>query len=154
IANSVQDQEVQNQFTAGDPLPSGGTLAPGFYLLDAGQHGGTGVDRVTFEVTRTALVVKRGSDDALVWAADLNDGSPVAGAALNILDGDGGVLATGTTAADGTAHLSIPHPENAVNSYTIYASLARAGEVALATQQWSQGASPYQQNIPFSPYPA
>ncbi|MHB8576167.1 MAG: Ig-like domain-containing domain, partial [Dehalococcoidia bacterium] len=153
VANAVQDQEVQNQLTVGDPLPSGGTLAPGLYLLDAHNPGPGLDDRVAFEVTRTGLVVKRGADDSLVWAVDLKDGTAVAGAPVTILGSDGASLATGTTGADGTAHISIPRPETRQNSYTIFAELSRPGDVALATQQWSDGANPYSLDIPVSYYP-
>src|SRR5581483_8581329 len=61
VAGYQQDQQVTTAVDLGTQrLASGGTLAPGLYLLDVSGAGSS--DRLALEITRTNLVVKRGVD--------------------------------------------------------------------------------------------
>jgi uncharacterized protein YfaS (alpha-2-macroglobulin family) len=150
VADFKPDQSFSTLVTLGDPLPSGGTLAPGLYLLDAANPRVQDPQRIALEVTRTSLVVKRGVDEALVWAADLGSGEPVANAPVTVLNASGAAIARGTTTADGVFRTPAPR----VTEYQdgpIYALLDRPDDTAFATQQWAR--TTYNPDVPTSFYP-
>jgi uncharacterized protein YfaS (alpha-2-macroglobulin family) len=151
VEDAQPNQAVQTQVTIGDLLPSGGTLAPGLYLLDVVRNnppaGASPVwDTVAFEVSRTNVAVKRGADDTLVWAADLSNGQPVASAPVTITDG------SGTTGADGTLLTTTPRVATSSDG-PLYVQVTRPDDVAFATQNWTGPAPPRVFNVSVSLYP-
>lgn len=94
------------------------------------------------------LTFKLGAADALVWAVDLPSQTPVAGAAVNLYDEAGNVLASGVTDANGLW-------QGALSPVTgqVYAMLAAPGDpnFALAANTWNSGFNAwdfgYQQNV-------
>ncbi len=155
VAGYQQDQQETTPIDLGtQTLPDGGTLAPGYYLLDASANGVTYQDRVALEITKTNLVVKRGVDSGLVWAVDLNTGQPVAGATVTLYDRSGAALASGQTAADGTFAAPLPRPDYSQNPPQLYAALDRPDDAAIASQDWTGTATqPYSKDFPVSLYP-
>lgn len=130
------------------PAAVNGQLAPGFYALDASAAGVTGRTRLALEVTHTNLLVKRGADSALVWAADLASGQPVAGAAVTLLDAGGRQLASGATGQDGVFEGRFTRTEGQQGGLAIWAALTRENDTALATDDWNESAAPFSFGFP------
>jgi len=100
------------------------------------------------EVSNIQLTFKISATDALVWAVDLRDNTPVSGAPLTLYAEDGSRLASGTTDADGVWHGSIPTQSNPYKNF--YAVLGQPGQenFALALSSWSQGVSGWEFDLP------
>ncbi len=120
----------------------GGTLEPGFYLLD------TDSPQVSQEYTyyynrRHILVVsplnltlKTGPKEAFIWATDLGSGAPVPNLTLNLFQYDGGSLGTVVTDQDGIARATIP---TARNTLVVYSEQP----FAAVAEGWGRGISPW-----------
>jgi len=93
-------------YTSVDLLPEDRGLEPGIYLIDLRadafkwnrwQH------RHLLIASPVNLTIKTAFDETLVWATDLNTGTPVAGLILRTYDGDGDPLDVSVTDRDGLA---------------------------------------------------
>jgi uncharacterized protein YfaS (alpha-2-macroglobulin family) len=94
-------------------------------------------------VSNVQVLFKLAATEALVWAVDLDDYSPVAGAPVTIYDTAGKVLATGTTDEQGIFRGEIPTLQDAYNVY--YAVVGAPGEenFGMALSSWSMGVNPW-----------
>ncbi|MHB8576384.1 MAG: Ig-like domain-containing protein, partial [Dehalococcoidia bacterium] len=124
-----------------------GPLQPGFYLLDANAAGQRRT-RIALEITHTNIVIKRGADSVLIWAADMASGSPIADATVTIFAGNGDRIAGGVTAADGTFASVIPRPLPNQGTPPLFALLERDADIAMASDAWSGSASPFSFGFP------
>jgi alpha-2-macroglobulin len=114
------DEDGQDIYLASE---TGGQLPLGLYWLTFGEeheckydllvngwyvtHRETGfLPQIGYAVTSANITVKRGTDDVFVWVTDLDDGSPVVGATVTVY-GDGEVIGSAVTAADGTASVPV-----------------------------------------------
>jgi len=90
-------------------------------------------------VSQVHLTFKQSATDALVWAVNLQDHSPVSGEAVSILDENGALLASGQTDAEGIFRATIPPQKDPYRN--IYAVVAQPGDghFGLALPYWSQG---------------
>jgi hypothetical protein len=75
-----------------------------------GQDGDVSEQLALVQFTELALTAKSGARETTVWVTALGDGTPVAGAAVNLLSRDGVSLGKATTDADGFARLPIAGP--------------------------------------------
>jgi len=132
------------------PISLGSDLTPGLYslLLSAPQtmqNGAYGQQKVFLAASNVNLTFKMGSQDALVWAMDLNSNQAVANAPLRIFREDGSLLASGVTDSQGLWHGSVPSPtqDNYYSSY--YAILGQPGDAnfGMALSGWSQEVAPW-----------
>ncbi|AXW37190.1 hypothetical protein CJO96_02235 [Ralstonia solanacearum] len=101
-----------------------GKLPAGLYIVEA-VIGAYRAHTLLF-VSDTVAVTKGTSQGMMVWTAERKSGKPVAGSAVSWTDGVG-VLASGTTQADGTAELRHVAPER---SYVL--GVDRAGGVFIS----------------------
>lgn len=146
--NSISNQSQQVG------LDLGGGLTPGIYALTLGapqlSHGGSyGREKAFLVASNINMTIKVGEKDALLWAVDMRDGSPVANAPLSIYRDDGTLLASGQTDADGLWHGDIP-PANKDQLYAnYYAVLGQPGDqnFGMALTNWNQEISSYNFNI-------
>ncbi len=93
-------------------------------------------------LTRVNLTFKRGARDALVWATQMEDGRPVAGAPVTIYDSGGALLAQGQTDAQGMFYAQNLPPDSAPNSFSpAVAVLAKPGDprFSLVRSDMNQG---------------
>jgi len=109
---------------AGNVMIPVGKLPAGLYIVEA-VIGAYRAHTLLF-VSDTVAVTKGTSQGMMVWTAERKSGKPVAGASVSWTDGVG-VLASGTTEADGTADLRHVSPER---SYVIGSD--RAGGVFIS----------------------
>ncbi len=77
-----------------------GALDPGFYYLVLDAPEGVSLSRILV-ATRTALTLKRAGDAVLVWAVDMQRGTPVAGMQLTFLSSEGEQVGAGLTDGQG-----------------------------------------------------
>lgn len=148
-ADPNQSQRVEIQVS-----PDGQPLASGLYLLRPkialeGWYSGPFV----LVVSSTQMTLKLSATEALVWAMDLESGTPTAGMPIQLLDEEGAPLASGQTGPDGVARLSFAPRDDPYR--TVYAVSGRPGDpdFSLAASNWNLGLEPYEFGIysSFSP---
>ncbi|MCS6801064.1 MAG: Ig-like domain-containing protein [Chloroflexota bacterium] len=133
----------------------GQPLGPGFYFLTAE---GAGVrDSQLLAVSRRALTVKLGANEALLWATDPATAQPVANAPVQAFFGPTQPLPMPQpvrTGADGVARFPLPGgpPPN------LWVLLDEPDGPSVVSASWSDGIEPWQFGIegelPLSPYRA
>ncbi len=130
------------------PLTTEDRLPPGLYLVRLSTAGlRYPPSPLLVASSRVQVTYKQGPTQALVWAVRLDDGTPVAGAAVRILDERGNLIAMGHTDADGlfqTEHDPLTDPyENT------YAVIGKPGEddFGLAVRSWNLGVAPWDFNL-------
>ncbi len=131
-----------NQSTAVDiPLTMGGApLSPGFYIL----RFNVGVKYIypgpyLLIVSSVNTTLKMSAIDALVWAVDLRDGSPLADQPVTIYAETGSVIASGETNRDGLFSAEFPPRRDVYD--TAFAIIGEPGEegFSAALTNWNQG---------------
>ena len=132
------------------PISLGSDLTPGLYYLTLSapqtmQNGSYGQQKVFLVASNTNLTFKIGSQDALVWATDLNNNQAVANTPLRIFRDDGSLLASGTTDSQGLWHGAVPTPTQDNYYSTYYAVLGQPGEAnfGMALSGWNQEIAPW-----------
>ncbi len=129
-------------YTPIDLLPNGGPIEPGIYVVDLSardvdwnrwQH------RHVLIASPVNLTLKTAEDETLVWATDLNTGSPVAGLILRAYDADGESVDVSITDRDGLA--TFPGSGSADWRGLTFASNV---PFALASTQWDDGISTWE----------
>lgn len=139
-----QSQIVEVPLAAED-----GSLEPGLYFLRLNvQVENIYAGPYLLVVGNTHLTLKLSATDALLWAVDLRDGTPVGGAPVTIYADEGVSLATGETDAEGVMRTSIPVSEDFFAPK--YAVLGQPGEddFALTLSHWSQGLEGWDFGLP------
>ncbi|WP_237172991.1 alpha-2-macroglobulin family protein [Paracandidimonas lactea] len=148
---------------------------PGFHVLEAASprlgasllgHDGPMYVRSAALVTNLGVHIKTGRDDVLAWVTTLDDGKPVAGADVNVLDCEGKHLAAGRTDAQGLLHivqnLDAPQYCDATGLSGLYVS-ARVGadhpqargraDFSFALSGWDAGIESWRFNVPVDTRP-
>ncbi|MEW6716909.1 MAG: Ig-like domain-containing protein [Chloroflexota bacterium] len=94
-------------------------------------------------VSHVQLTFKLSATDALVWAVDLRDYTPVKNMPLSIYDENGKLLISGQTDNQGLFHTAIPTRQDPYS--TAYAVLGKPGEeyFSMALSIWNMGVSPW-----------
>jgi alpha-2-macroglobulin len=163
---SSWDQKPKGEFnketiTKIDLNADGNKLTPGIYYFDITSpqvideyQKKPVTQRQVFIITGTALAVKRSSDELLVWAHSLKDGSPVAGLNATVMDRAGKTVTSGKTDKDGLATLTLPKPANEgdyySNDYTV--STEKDGDYTIVHTTWSEGIDPWNFDISYDPF--
>ena len=138
----VESPLNETGYTLVELVAGGGTLAPGFYLLDM-QAPGVEQDRwghrKLLAVSEYNLTLKASADELWVWATDLATGRPAAGLALTARDYENQSLGTATSDEDGLARFDL--------DTRYYGTVYVVGEepfVLGGTEwDWSAGISPW-----------
>ena len=100
--------------------------------------------RATALVTNLAVHLKRSTDNALVWVTSLDQGKPVAGAAVRVSDCQGKLLWSGQTDAQGRALVPQALPESACNDASFLFASARFGDdYSFVRSDWNDGIEPW-----------
>jgi len=121
----------------------GKPLAPGLYFVQVSSKEGPS-DRLLLLASRTSVTLKATTEQALVWAIDLQSGAPVAGRAVRLYRSNGQLVGEGKTATDGTALITLPRlvsdpREGKYVGPDLLALVEGDGDFALATTQWNTG---------------
>ncbi len=120
----------------------GGTLEPGFYLLDTDspevnkEYAYYYNRRHILVVSPLNLTLKVGPQEAFIWATELSSGAPVPNLTLTVYQYDGGSLGTVTTDKDGIARLNVPVNRNTLVVYS-------ENPFAAVAEGWGRGVSPW-----------
>ncbi len=143
-ANS--DSTLSIELNDGEPLPTGlyyltmrnddereQEFDPRLYLL---------------VVADTNLVVKQMVDGVYVWATDLETGQPAAGLSLTLFNEKAMALPNLlTTDANGFARFDHTSPDTYFDNVTVLANQPGEPGFGLSSNQWSNGADPWQMNL-------
>jgi hypothetical protein len=141
---------------------------PGFYVVELAspELGNVLLGRpATRHVSAAALVTdmsvhfKWGRAGSLVWVTSLDDGKPVAGAAIRVTDSCGGKeLASGTTDKSGRLTIATELPEPTTNascdnlshdSPPLIVSARKGGDFSFTMTDWTFGIQPYDFDLPY-----
>ena len=114
-----------------DPLPAG------MYFLTVKSPEGVN-DTQVLVATKTALTMKRTTDQVLVWATNIADGSPVQKLLLTLFNSKGETVGTGATDKDGLFEGTIKPTTGDLNLVGV-----REGDVAAVSDTWEQGIEPW-----------
>ena len=112
-------------------------LSAGTYYLVARSAEGVS-DTQVLVATKTALTLKRTTDQVLVWATGINDGVPVEKLLLTFYNSKGERVGTGATDKDGVYKGNITATKTDLNVVGI-----REGDVAAVSDQWESGIEPW-----------
>lgn len=113
----------------------GGTLPNGVYLLEMDAPNEGSPQWMAFAVVTANLTVKRGPDEALIWATDMNSADPVARLPVTIYGAGGVELASGQTGQDGM--FRAPVDLSGASDQMIYAVAQSDGAYGV-WMSWSQ----------------
>jgi alpha-2-macroglobulin len=138
---------------------TGAKLEPGIYYFEvlspdiSSDINGPTVARQVFVLTGTGLALKLSSDEMLVWATSLKDGTPVKNLDVKMIGRDG-KESMAKTDTNGLASFKLPAPTNESNfynnDYTVEAE--GAGGFTIAHNYWSEGVDPWNFNINYDPF--
>ncbi|MGZ5199032.1 MAG: alpha-2-macroglobulin family protein [Telluria sp.] len=131
---------------------------PGFYVIELAsprlgaaleKPGATAYVRSAALVTNLAAHFKHGAQSSLVWVTSLDKGQPVAGAQVAVRDCAGTLLWSGTTDAQGAAHIAASLPESACRANQAYFVSARHGDdFTFTLSDWDRGIETWRFNLP------
>jgi uncharacterized protein YfaS (alpha-2-macroglobulin family) len=131
IAPTTKIDQYTTQDLMLDPLPAG------TYFLAVKSAEGVN-DTQVLVATKTALTLKRTTDQVLVWAASIADGSPINKLLLTFYNSKGENIGTGATGTDGLFEGAIKETKGDVHVVGI-----REGDVAAVSDQWQSGIEPW-----------
>ena len=127
----------------------GGELAPGLYMLRFNvQADNIYTGPYLMVISNVHPTMKLSATEILLWAVDLRDGVPAAGASVSVYTDEGVLLAEGEIDDEGILQTEIPIGEDYYA--TKYAVLGQPGEdgFALALSSWSQGLDGWDFGLP------
>ncbi len=124
-------------------------LLPGLYHLriNTGQqelYGGP----FLLVVSNIQTTFKISATDALVWAVDLRQNSPVAQAEVQIFDQNGASISAGQTDSDGVYAAPIPVQDDPYTERFAVSSQIGQEDFGLGLTSWDQGTSPWEYGVP------
>ena len=163
-SEEVEAPPNQTRFLRTKVAPEGG-LEPGVYYLEVSAPELKGAEhwrpsRQIMVVSRVNLTLKQTQSGVLIWATDLASGQPVPNLLLNVYREDGGedeqfgfcreglcLLGGCSTDEDGICEVEIPSREMWQPLF-VWTSITERENLAVAINNWNQGISPWQFDIP------
>ena len=127
------------EYTPVDLLPDGGPIEPGIYIVELSAPGvewNRWQHRHILVASPVNLTLKTAEDETLVWATDLNTGSPIPGLILRAYNLDGESVDVSITDRDGLATFSGSAGDD-------WRGLTLASNVpfSMGSSQWDDGIS-------------
>lgn len=152
---AVSIPKDDSEVIAIDLSPRTGLLAPGVYFFTPGGWNNVETswrDQYFIVSSHLNLVFKIGATDAFIWAVDLRDDQPVAGASVTIYDEMGTALASGQTDSQGIWHGQVAAQDEYVNYYAV---LGEPGDdlFGLASTEWNREIAPWDFSISYQNQP-
>jgi len=126
-------------------MDDGSPLQPGYYWLQVKELGSdcqsydSPCDSMLLVVTKTHLLVKRSSQEIMVWAVDMASGQPLPDLSVSVYRSSGQRLTGGITSDDGVFAGSLPGELDRWDALFVVAS--RSDDASLASTDWSEGMS-------------
>ncbi|GAB4535341.1 MAG: hypothetical protein Kow0063_19530 [Anaerolineae bacterium] len=148
---------------AGDEGPA--SLPPGLYFLtvwadredvypEAQGYGWLPIHKQMLVVSKHNLSLKTTATEALVWATDLQSGDVLPDLPVSVMDEDGSIFGEGKTDRDGV--YIVEEHERLDPWKPVFAFIGDpehpGDDFAVATNQWSDGISPWEFNLPVEDY--
>jgi hypothetical protein len=154
IRAALDEQVLNNLQMSG---PDGEPLPPGFYFL--GLNASPIIRQEPFVDTRLLtiasanLTFKTDSGEALIWATDLESGTPLADVPLTVFDSKFNDIGSGSTSSTGILQLDLPAPEDPYSiRYVMTGSQAPQGVFGFASSDMGSGVSLWDYGIGSSFY--
>ncbi|MEJ5310377.1 MAG: Ig-like domain-containing protein [Anaerolineae bacterium] len=119
----------------------GGALPTGYYHL-AWANPPWGTQSLAFAVVDRHLTLKLTAAEALVWVTDLRSGEPISRTAVRLVDGEGVLVAAGTTDDDGLAQIPISPREDLWTNVAAVVGEPGAAGFGVALTSWVGEAAP------------
>ncbi len=119
----------------------GGALPTGYYHL-AWADPPWGTQSLAFAVVDRHLMLKLAAEEALVWVTDLRSGAPISRTAVRLVDGEGVLVAAGTTDVDGLAQIPISPREDLWTNVAAIVGEPGAAGFGVALTSWVGEAAP------------
>jgi len=119
----------------------GGALSTGYYHL-AWTDPPWGTQSLAFAVVDRHLTLKLAADEALVWVTDLRSGEPISRTAVRLVDGEGVLVAAGTTNDDGLVQIPISPREDLWSNVAAIVGEPGAAGFGVAQTSWMGEAAP------------
>ncbi len=163
------------QLQGGDPRPFevvGIPIGqPGYHVveIESARLGAALLDKPAPLFVRTGVLVtnlglhfKHGRENSVAWVTTLDRGTPVAGATVVVHDCQGKALWTGTTDAQGLAHIAQRLPTDAqpcpveeglfvtAHKADVKATAGSVTDTTFVFTSWQQGIEPWRFNVPTS----
>ena len=163
------------QLQGGDPRPFevvGIPIGqPGYHVveIESARLGAALLDKPAPLFVRTGVLVtnlglhfKHGRENSVAWVTTLDRGTPVAGATVVVHDCQGKALWTGTTDAQGLAHIAQRLPTDAqpcpveeglfvtAHKADVKATARSVTDTTFVFTSWQQGIEPWRFNVPTS----
>ncbi len=138
------EPNATEQVTVSLAAGSLGTLPTGLYSLAWRFPGDEAyARRLGVAVINRHVTLKLASTEALVWVTDLRSGIPISRTAVQLIDGEGMLLAGGTTDGDGVARMLLTGP-GGVPSRVAAAVVGAPGDegFGVALSIWAGDAAP------------
>jgi len=148
IPDPPQDETA---FTTADLLMEDGSpLQPGYYWLQVQVPDSATSEAMLLVVTKTHLLVKRSSQQLMVWAVDMASGQPLPDLPVTVYYNSGERLTAGVTSDDGVFAGSL---FEALDDWeTLFVAVDRPDDASLASTDWSQGISRWDFDLPWGSY--
>jgi uncharacterized protein YfaS (alpha-2-macroglobulin family) len=131
VAPTTKIDQYTTQDLKLDPLPAGT-----YYLTVKSAEGVN--DTQVLVATKTALTMKRTTDQVLIWATSINDGAPIEKLLLTFYNSKGERVGTGATDKDGLFKGTITATKTDLNVVGI-----REDDVVALSDQWQSGIEPW-----------
>ncbi len=152
---AVQNQRVLDNLQMSGP--DGGPLPPGFYFMGLNaspvSHQGPYVDTRLLAVASANLTFKTDSNEALIWATDLESGAPLANVPLTVYDNKFNAIGSGSSDAHGLLQLDLPAPEDPYSvRYVMSGAQDPQGAFGFASSDLGSGVSLWDYGIGSSFY--
>ncbi|NPV75206.1 MAG: hypothetical protein HPY59_02405 [Anaerolineae bacterium] len=124
----------------------GRPLAPGLYLLTMDtpdiSHTSGVLDGRLLIIASAHLTFKQSNANGLLWLTDLNNGRPLSGVPLKVVDGKQNLIAQGKTGSDGLLKFDLPKWESEDERPTLYALSEAEDHFAFTNGNMFGGVSP------------
>ena len=127
----------------------GGPLDTGYYNLSWTAPGKSGWRTgLRIAVVDRHLTLKLAAEEAVVWVTDLRSGEPVTNTEVHLLSSNATLLAAATTDDDGIARIPISHLHDLWNRVAAVVGTPGQAGFGVTMNDWNQGASPWDFDIP------
>ncbi len=126
----------------------GGALPAGYYHL-AWENPPWGMQSFNFAVVDRHVMLKLAAEEVLVWVTDLRSGEPISRTAVRLVDGDGLLVAAGTTDEDGLAQIPVSLRKDLWTNIAAVVGEPGAVGFGVALSSWMGGAAPSAFGIAF-----